>query len=554
VTSDSTSWLTVPVPDGEIATGDTANVSLGVSCVDFDGVRRGTISVTSDGGNATVPLTLTCRALPALFGPNPRSLALTASRGTLSDIAEISIGNIGDAPLIVRSVSITPVDSWLDVSGPTNLSIAPNESETMSVRGQCADDVSGELSGSIAVSSNGGDFTVPVTLNCLAPQLANVSPESFELRVDEGIDTGTLTFANTGEGDLTYTVRSSVDSVCIDIIDDSESNCPNSDGGVLAPQESTIVPIRGRCPRVFGTTTSTLRIRSNGGDADILVTVVCNGTIAEFTVGDSLVRSATPANTQADLSMRSTNAKTFSFNWSEQDGADHYQLLESADSVSNYVAVSPELHPGELSYDHTVGVHLKNKASYKLQTCYESNKCFDSPVVAVQGNLIDTIGHLKGPEDSRFGADIDTSGDGKTMAVLHGTSGDVGIYKLTAAPEGGVDWVLEEQIDVGVTPGSALGANVISLNVDGDRLAMGLRYASGANCDCASGAVLIFNRQDQVLEGNHWILEDTLYNPSPMQGDAFGTAVKMDSTGTRVLIGSPVRTPTAPTAIVLRCW
>lgn len=119
-------------------------------------------------------------------------------------------------------------------------------------------------------------------------------------------------------------------------------------------------------------------------------------------------------------------------------GATYYQLLESVDGISDYVAVSPRIRPDVQRYDHSLALHLRDKSSYVLQTC-NANECVDSVDTPVKGNLVGAIGYIKGPKGTGFGEAMDISGDGNTLAVFHGREGAVSIYRMSESTEGRTD-------------------------------------------------------------------------------------------------------------------
>ncbi len=261
VSSDSP-WLTVGTETGSIEADGSTSVSVAAQCANTAGNRNGVLSISSNGGNASVPVTLTCSLAPAadLSGVTPR-LSLTAQTGE-SATSAISMSNSGNALLNYTVSSNSP---WLTVGTETG-SIEVDGSTSVSVAAQCAN-TAGNRNGVLSITSNGGNASVPVTLTCSAApaaELSEVTPR-LVLTAQSGDETkSTISMTNSGNALLTYTVSS-----------DSSWLTVSTEPGIIAAGRSTTESVVAQCGDFTGDREGELKITSNGGDASVSVTLTC---------------------------------------------------------------------------------------------------------------------------------------------------------------------------------------------------------------------------------------------------------------------------------------
>jgi len=120
---------------------------------------------------------------------------------------------------------------------------------------------------------------------------------------------------------------------------------------------------------------------------------------------------------QADLEL--VRDKTFRISWQPLNGTEFYRVLENPDSVSGYNAITTDLAPTVLSFDHRVAIFNRTNARYLVQAC-NSAGCVDSSELFITGTLEASIGYLKASNTDiadRFGNSVSLSEDGNRLAV-----------------------------------------------------------------------------------------------------------------------------------------
>ena len=475
-------------------------------------------------------LACTPQSLP-LLADVTQNVQLAAEPGDLAS-GQISFRNAGNATL---NYDISGSETWLSVASPRG-TLAEGEAGSVEFTGRCASETE-TLSGTLRIMSNGGNDTVPVTLECQGPIISAITPQSFSFSAVNGTsDSGILSFTNSGGAVLDFTVSADVGWLCI-----SDSVCDDENRSVsnqILPGADTSLMITASCPIDASTLAGAIVISGNFDSVDIPVTLNCS------------LQSWDP--TSENIKLLAEKTKTFSFTWNDRIGATYYQLLESVDGQADYLLVSPNISQGVEEYDHTVALHLRDKASYIMRAC-NAVSCVESAPIPVEGNLIGAIGVLQGPSDSGFGEAIDISEDGKTLAVFHSDNPVVSIYKLQFSPAEGTLWVLQQSVDLRSfsDPQNLDSPYSISLNGDGTRLAVGMPEVRDNRCEgCAAGAVFVYdliildettfvNTVNTRESGEFWSLTQRVSNPQPSSDDAFGNSLALDASGERLLVGSP---------------
>jgi len=192
---------------GDVAEGESTAVSV---VVDPSGLSPGTytgnINITSNGGDVTVPVTLTISS-QALLRVEPTSLTFTYQSGVgPSDI--LTVYNDGNGLLTFNA---TPDVTWLSVS-PSSGDVAEGESTAVSVVVDPSGLSPGTYTGNINITSNGGDVTVPVTLNIVEAPVLTISPDTFDvtMKTDEPSTSlmTTISLLNDLTGGMTWNASS----------------------------------------------------------------------------------------------------------------------------------------------------------------------------------------------------------------------------------------------------------------------------------------------------------------------------------------------------------
>lgn len=519
-------WVEIIQNEGNLAIGDSVRVGISLQCDGREEIFNGLVRISSNGGQVAVPVTLNCTRIPSpilsdVNGP------LTFDQGDFASAeAALTFSNSGEALL---SYSLSSDAPWISLSN-TEGSLEASEQTSINIVGSCANET-GDREGVISIISDGGDANIELFLICRRAELSDLDPLEFEFTASVlQTDQSGLSFANTGNDTLLFTISSDSPWLCPD--DPGTANCQTGDesfSAELLPNETYSLPIAAKCPAETGFYSGGFTLSGNFDSVNIPATLTCLPAALEA----------------AQISISYPQPKTFRFEWEDRDGAEYYQLLERAAPSSVFVTVNQSIETGVQRYDHAVALHLKHNASYRLLTCNEL-ECVQSDIVSVEGNLVDSIGYIEG--NSGFGEAIDISGDGSTMAVYHNDSGAVSIYRSSLLPETRTQWYLETTLAID----DSLGTNdyspySISLNEDGSRLAVGLPEAPYNPCECNPGAVLIYARNQSMVTDPFasgvplffWSIENQLIGPEPSSGDEFGRSVAMDSTGSRVLVGSP---------------
>jgi hypothetical protein len=142
----------------------------------------GTISITTNGGNAEVPVNIRVLAAEIVIEPDSIDFGDIVLNGALENPKKaILIKNRGNK---ILEGDITSSVSWLKVE-PSSFSVNPKEDFEIEVSADLKLLEAGKIfSGELAISSNGGNITVPVKLRCLEPQpiLSVLGKDSKEFR------------------------------------------------------------------------------------------------------------------------------------------------------------------------------------------------------------------------------------------------------------------------------------------------------------------------------------------------------------------------------------
>lgn len=230
--------------------------------------------------------------------------------------------------------------------------------------------------------------------------------------------------------------------------------------------------------------------------------------------------------------------KLFRFDWSVDESATHYRILENPDGQSGFTDVSGDINAGTDTFRLEVPLHARIDAEYILQRC-DSDSCQDSQTTTVSGNLAEGIGYFKpdfiAPDEYYFGKTVAISGDGQTLAITGGED----VYLFTSTSEG--SWQQQQKLSL------RSSASSIDLSEDGTRLAIGTPLDSmnatgifdshndvNTSGTTTSGAVYLFARSDTAWEEEAYIKASN--NAATAE---FGNAVSLSADGRRLAVGSP---------------
>ena len=248
--TENESWLTINVTSGQTQT-ETDIISVTVSREGLDpGTYTGTISVTSNGGNSAVTVTMEVEAVPELT-VTPKSLDF----GTTDTYHVFQIRNTGTGTL---SWSLSDNQTWITLSQISGTTQTETDNITVTVdrTGMCQ----GTYTGTITVNSNGGYETISVSLegNDSGPDIS-VAP--LNLNFQESFTSLTSTIRNLGCGTLDWNVSESLDWVSVSPV--SGSTTTEADNITVTVDRSSFV--------LGETKTGEIQVTSNGGDKTINV-------------------------------------------------------------------------------------------------------------------------------------------------------------------------------------------------------------------------------------------------------------------------------------------
>jgi Fe-S cluster assembly iron-binding protein IscA len=249
--SDDQAWISVSPTSGSTTTEtDPTQVTVdrtGLSAGDYSG----TVTVTSDGGNEAITVSMSVPA-PPLLAVNPTSLDFGASETSLS----VTITNGGDQTL---EWSVSDNQDWMSVSPTSGSTTAEQDIVTVTVdrNGLAA----GDYSGSVTVTSNGGDQVVAVSMEILPPVL-----EASTTFLDFGEIETELPFiiSNEGTAPLNWSISSNQSWIAV-----------NSSSGTTNAGNPTDVSVTvDRSDSDAGSYSGLIYVQSNGGDATINISMI----------------------------------------------------------------------------------------------------------------------------------------------------------------------------------------------------------------------------------------------------------------------------------------
>ena len=240
-------WITASPTSGETTT-ETGQVAI---IVDRNGLEvgdySGSITITTNGGNATIPITLNVVPGPTL-SVTPSSLDFSASQSSMT----FTITNVGTQTL---EWNISDDQDWISVSPTSGSTTTEQDIVTVTVdrNGLAA----GDYSGSVTVTSNGGDQVVAVSMEILPPIL--VVSSSF-LDFGENETSLQLTIDNGGDDELSWQVSS----------DQSWLTTFPTTGTTTSETDEITVSVN-RSLLEVGNYTANLFFTSNGGNVSVPV-------------------------------------------------------------------------------------------------------------------------------------------------------------------------------------------------------------------------------------------------------------------------------------------
>ena len=248
-------WLSTSPIAGETTT-ETDQVAIMVDRNNLEvGDYSGNITITTNGGNATIPITLNVVPGPTL-SVTSTALDFSASQSSMT----FSITNVGTQTL---QWNISADQDWISVSPISGSTTTEQDIVTVTVdqSGLAA----GDYSGSVTVTSNGGDQVVAVSMEILPPILV---VSSSLLDFGEFTTILSFTISNEGTAPLNWSISSNQSWIAVN---------PSS-GTTNAGNPTDVSVTVDRTDSDAGSYSGSIYVQSNGGDATIDISMI----VAEF--------------------------------------------------------------------------------------------------------------------------------------------------------------------------------------------------------------------------------------------------------------------------------
>lgn len=281
--SSNQTWLTLEPQSGSINAGQTQTVTARTQCGTAVSSFSATITVATNAGTQSLPITLQCTdtgtPAPTPTGPavlsavSPASLSLNAEINQPAT-STFSFSNQGDELL---NYTIISDQAWLIVS-PASDALSGGQSASISVTANCGAQA-GTATANLSIQSNGGNATVPVSVECqtasVGAVLSDLAPASISVSATVSSSTSAdITFRNSGDTALNYTVAPTEDFFTV---------APTT--AVIQPGETETLTVTFQCGATAGTLSGNIQISGNfPTNPSIPVSLECTEVIVEDTV------------------------------------------------------------------------------------------------------------------------------------------------------------------------------------------------------------------------------------------------------------------------------
>lgn len=200
--SESLSWLNVTPSVGSLGAGNDVDLAFSYDVRNLNaGFYSGTVNVTTDGGNASVYVTLTVTnpvGLPVLT-TKPTAISVTGVVGEAIPYQELKVVNTGGEGTFSLSHNI----SWINFPGVGSYTIGADDSINFQVLFVTAGLSAGTYSGNIIMQTLTEQSQIPVTMTLVDPyEVPTTSTNTIELTLqrNSGVHTETVQLSNSGAG------------------------------------------------------------------------------------------------------------------------------------------------------------------------------------------------------------------------------------------------------------------------------------------------------------------------------------------------------------------
>jgi len=291
--SENSDWISVNPTSGN-TTDNQSSVTVSVSRTGLDpGDFSETVTITSNGGSATIQINLTVEGPVLVLSNNSLNF------GTVTDNLTFTVTNGGIGTVTYNAVYTA---AWLTVN-PTSGS-ATTETDVINVSVDRSGLAYGNYFETVTITSNANSATVDVMMT--VPDPNNPQLSAYPSTVDFGSNSTEETFniTNTGSGMLTW-----------NITDDKSWISVSPQSGTTEAETDEIIVTIDRLGQSPGTYTGIIMIASDGGNQNISVSM---------TIPDEPSLSVAPSSldfgtSETIMSFNIANAGTGDLNWSVAD-------------------------------------------------------------------------------------------------------------------------------------------------------------------------------------------------------------------------------------------
>jgi phage-related protein len=331
--SDDADWVTLSETSGSVTTGsDVITVTI-----DRAGLTPGdytaSVSVTSNGGDETVKVSMSVPTEPALL-VEPTALDFDSTQSELT----VDITNSGTGSVAYK---LAEDADWLTLSEVSGSVTSDTATITFTVDRSVL--APGDYSTDVSVTSNGGDETVKVSMSVPTEPALLVEPTALDF--DSTQSELTFEISNSGTGSVSYTLS-----------DDADWLVLSQESGSVAVDTNAITVTIDRTGLTPGDYTASVSVTSNGGDETVSVDMVVPTEPVILVEPLSLDFDST----QSELTVDITNSGTGSVAYELAEDADWLTLSEVSGSVTTDTATitftvdRSGLAPGDYSTDVSV--------------------------------------------------------------------------------------------------------------------------------------------------------------------------------------------------------
>jgi len=247
---DNQLWISLTPTTGTTTT-ETDEITVTVDrSILTPGQFNGTITITSNGGTQSVPVSVTVPSVPIL-SVTPDSLLFENSE----TMKQLYVENTGSGTLTWNAAKDQGWFTISPISGTTT-----TETDTMIVTVNRNGLSDGDYNGTVTITSNDGDFAVTVLMTVTSPPMLSVSVDS--LLFGSSATSRDFAIQNTGGGILNWSIT-----------DDQSWITAQPSSGTTESETDQVTVSVDRAGLTAGNYSGTVTITSDGGDAEIAVTM-----------------------------------------------------------------------------------------------------------------------------------------------------------------------------------------------------------------------------------------------------------------------------------------